>query len=199
MKPESQSTSPNKPPHRKPHGPYAFPLVGALYTYLENPLDFAMKQYRRFGEVVGVDIMGIRGAVLHGPEANRYILVDAVDNFLVAPLIDKVHARWIVGDGLLFIDDPRHKRERRLVMPAFHRKRIEEYQTVMRDTTKEVLDTWRPGKLLNIAHEMHRVALIVVGRTLFDMELGGDAHELGDAVATVVATVGNPFNIALGH
>ena len=189
----------DKTPYRKPRGPFAFPLVGALYTYLENPLDFAIRQYERFGEVVGVDIMGIRGVVLHGPEANRYILVDAVDNFLVAPLIDKVHARWIVGDGLLFIDDPRHKRERRLVMPAFHRKRIEEYQAVMRDTTKEVLDGWRPGKVIDIAHEMHRLALIVVGRTLFNMELAGAAHELGDAVATVVATVGNPFNIALAQ
>lgn len=188
-----------KAPYKKPPGPYALPLVGALYTYLENPLDFALRQYKRFGEVVGVDIMGIRGVVLHGAEANRYILVDAVDNFLVAPLIDKVHARWIVGDGLLFIDDPRHKRERRLVLPAFHRKRIEEYQTIMRDTTREVLDTWRPGKVLDIAKEMHRLALIVVGRTLFDMELAGDAHELGDAVATVVATVGNPFNIALAQ
>ena len=86
-------------PHKKPPGPYALPLVGALYTYLENPLDFALRQYKRFGEVVGVDIMRIRGAVLHGADANRYILVDAVDNFLVAPLIDKVHARWIVGDA----------------------------------------------------------------------------------------------------
>ena len=62
-----------------------------------------------------------------------------------------------------------------------------------------MLDTWKPGKVLDIAKEMHRLALIVVGRTLFDMELAGDAHELGDAVATVVATVGNPFNIALAQ
>ena len=63
--------------------------------------------------MVRIDILGLKGVVLHGAEANKYVLVDGVDNLLVAPLIDRVHARWIVGEGLLFIDDPRHKRERR--------------------------------------------------------------------------------------
>ena len=72
---------------------------------MTNPLDYAETQYRRFGEVVRVDILGIQGAVLHGAEANKYILVDGVDNFLVEPLIDKVRARWtlVMGFCLLMI------------------------------------------------------------------------------------------------
>ncbi len=188
-----------KQTYHQPPGPFAVPFIGTLYSYLNNPLDYALRQYRRFGEVVRIDILGIQGAALHGPEANRYILVDAVDNFLVAPLIDKVRARWIVGDGVLFIDDPRHKRERKLMLPAFHRKRIEEYQDTMREVTTQLLDSWRPGVTIDIAREMHRLALIIAGRTLFNVDLAGSARDLGPAVATVVEAVSNPFNIALAQ
>jgi cytochrome P450 len=184
---------------RIPPGPPGLPFLGVVHSLWLNSLDFSLGNYLKYGDVVRIDLMGLTGAVLHGAEANKYILVDGVDNLLIAPLIDRVHARWIVGNGLLFIDDPKHKRERRLIMPAFHRKRIEDYQTVMREATTQVLDRWRPGVTLDIAHEMHRLALIIAGRTLFSMDLANSASELGPAVATVVEAVSNPFNIGLAQ
>lgn len=188
-----------KSKNKTPPGPPGLPLLGVVQSLWTNSLDFSLKNYRRYGDVVRIDLLGLKGAVLHGAEANRYILVDGVDNLLVAPLIDKVHARWIVGEGLLFIDDPRHKRERRLILPAFHRKRIEEYQRVMREATTQALDRWKPGVELDIAREMHRLALVIAGRTLFNMDLSDSANALGPAVATVVEAVSDPFNIGLAQ
>ncbi|MEO8286866.1 MAG: cytochrome P450 [Chloroflexota bacterium] len=184
---------------RIPPGPTGLPLLGAVNAFWHNSLDFSLENYRRYGDVVRIDVLGLKGAILHGAAANRYILVDAVDNFLVAPLIDRVRARWIVGEGLLFIDDPKHKRERRLIMPAFHRKRIDDYQRVMSAATDQMLAGWRPGVTIDIAHEMHRLALIIAGRTLFNMDLANSANELGPAVATVVEAVSDPLNIALAQ
>ncbi len=187
------------PQKRVPPGPPALPVVGVVHSLWVNSLDFSLLNYHRYGDVVRIDLFGLTGAVLHGAEANRYILVDGVDNFLIAPLIDRVHARWIVGNGLLFIDDPKHKRERRLIMPAFHRKRIEDYQRVMREATTQVLDRWKPGVELDIAREMHRLALIIAGRTLFSMDLADSANDLGPAVATVVSAISDPFHIGLAQ
>ncbi|MEO6458384.1 MAG: cytochrome P450, partial [Chloroflexia bacterium] len=187
------------PKRKLPPGPPGLPLVGAVFSYMHNPVDFMMDNYRRYGEVVRIDLLGIKGAALHGAAANRYILVDGVDNFLVEPLIERVHARWIVGRGVLFIDDPEHKQQRRLMMPAFHRKRIEEYQRTMRETTEQRLARWKPGATIDIAREMHQLALVIAGRTLFSMDLAGNSRELGKAVATLVTTVTNPLNIALAQ
>src|SRR5436190_8748588 len=170
---------------RVPPGPPALPWAGVVQSLWTNSLDFSINNYHKYGDVVRIDLFGLTGAVLHGAEANRFILVDRADNFLIAPLIDRVHARWIVGEGLLFIDDPRHKRERRLIMPSFHRKRIEDYQRVMREATAQVMDRWTPGVALDIAGEMHRLALIIAGRTLFNMDLADSANELGPAVSAV--------------
>jgi cytochrome P450 len=182
-----------------PPGPPGLPVVGQVFSYMYNPVDFMIDNYRRYGDVIRINLFGLTGAALHGAAANRYILVDAVDNFLVAPMVDRVRARWIVGHGLLFIDDPSHKRERRLIMPAFHRKRIEQYQQVMVETTRQMLDRWKIGKRLDVAAEMHQLALVIAGRTLFSMDLGGSSRELGHAVAAVIKAVSNPLNIGLAQ
>lgn len=184
---------------RIPPGPPALPLLGNIVSFVRNPLDFMLENYRRYGDVIRIDLLGIKGAALHGADANRFVLVDNAANFLVEPLIDRVRARWIVGHGLLFIDDPEHKIQRRLVMPAFHRKRIEQYSEVMRRSTEEMLGEWRPGQVLDIGKQMHHLALVIAGRALFSMDLGGSAHELGESVATIVKVVSNPLNIGLAQ
>lgn len=108
--------------NKQPPGPPGLPIVGSLVPYLRDQPRFLMESYRRYGPVVRFQFLGLKGAILCGAEANRYILVGAVNNFLVSPIIDRYRARWIVGEGLLFIDDPTHVQHRRLLMPTMHRQ-----------------------------------------------------------------------------
>jgi cytochrome P450 len=183
----------------QPPGPTGLPFFGTLIPNLRYPIRTAMRNYRRYGNVVRINFMGFHGAVLHGAAANRFILVDGLDHFVVEPLYERAGAKWLIGEGVLFIDDPAHRQQRKLIMPAFHRKRIEEYQRIMRDATTQVLSEWTPGAPLNIAAEMRRLALIVVGRALFNRDLAGAAQTLGDAVAVLVQTVNDPFRIAFAR
>ncbi len=182
-----------------PPGAAGLPFLGTLVPNLRYPIRTAMRNYRTYGDVVRINFMGFHGAVLHGAAANRFILVDGLDHFAVEPLYERARATWLVGRGVLFIDDPAHRQQRKLIMPAFHRKRIEEYQRIMREATEQVLGEWTPGKPLDIAGEMRRLALIVVGRALFNRDLAGAAQALGDAVAVLVQTVNDPFRIAFAR
>jgi cytochrome P450 len=107
-----------------PPGPAGLPLLDSVFPWLRDQPGFLLETYRRYGEVVRFEFLGFHGALLHGAEANRYILIDAVDNFQVCPVIDRARARWIVGQGILFIDEPEHRQQRRLMLPSMHRKRI---------------------------------------------------------------------------
>jgi cytochrome P450 len=175
------------------------PVFGNLLSSMRDPLGFPLRNYRRYGPVLRVHLLSLRGVALYGAEANRYILVDAADNFVVEPLFDRVGARWLVGEGLLFIDDPAHRHDRRLILPAFHRRRLEEYQAVMREVTAATLDRWRPGAEIDIAREMRELALVVAGRALFNRDLGGAARELGEAVGVLVTTVSDALHVALSR
>src|SRR5215212_7812840 len=92
-----------------PPGPPALPIVGSLIPYLRDQPRFLREAYYRYGPTIGFHFLTLHGAIMCGAEANRYILVDAADNFLVSPIIDNAKARWIVGGGLLFIDEPEHR------------------------------------------------------------------------------------------
>ncbi len=148
-----------------PPGPTGLPLFGSVFPWMRDQPRFLLDTYGRYGEVVRFQFLGFRGAILHGAEANRYILVDAVDNFLVGPVIDRARARWIVGQGVLFIDEPLHHEQRRLILPSMHRKRIAAYQQTMREVTTQILDRWQSGEVINIANEMDDLALIIEGHT----------------------------------
>jgi cytochrome P450 len=178
-----------------PPGAPGLPYFGDLRPLLADPIAHVMRNYRRYGEVVRVNFMGYEGAALHGAAANRYILLDAVENFLVGPLVDVAGARWLLGEGVLFIDEPAHRRARRLIMPAFHRKRLDGYQQIMAESTVEAIAHWKPGAEFDIAHEMHRLALTIVGRTLLSRDLSGASADLGRAVARLVATASNPVRL----
>jgi len=182
-----------------PPGPADLPVLGSVVPWLHDQPRFLLETYRRYGDVVRFHFLGFRGAILHGAGANRYILADAVENFLVAPVIDRARARWIVGEGVLFIDNPAHRQQRRLIMPSMHRKRIEVYQQVMREVSTQILDRWTPGVEIDIASEMDDLALIIEGRTLFSMDFSGAEHELSDSVTVVTQTMNDAFRLAFAQ
>src|SRR5436853_2912421 len=186
-------------PKKFPPGPIGLPVLGSVVPWMRDLPEFLLETYRRYGNIVRFHFLGFRGAILHGAEANRYILVDAVENFQVGPVIDRAHARWIVGQGVLFIDDPLHRQQRRLIMPSMHRKRMEGYQQVMREVTTQILDRWTPGVEVDIASEMDDLALIIEGRTLFSMDFSGAVHDLSDAVTVVTQTMNDAFRLTLAQ
>src|ERR1700694_2055645 len=180
-------------------GPAGFPLLGSVFPWLRNQPRFLLETYRRYGQVMRFQCLVFHGAILHGAEANRYILIDAVDNFQVGPVIDRARARWIVGQGVLFIDEPLHRQQRRLILPSMHRKRIETYQQVMGEVTTQILDRWQPGVVIDVASEMDDLALIIEGQTLFSLELSGSEQALSKAVTVVTQTMNDALRIALAQ
>src|SRR5947209_6330114 len=182
-----------------PPGPTGLPVLGSVIPWLRDQPRFLLETYRCYGDVVRFQFLGFRGAILHGAAANRYILIDAVENFLVGPVIDRARARWIVGRGILFIDEPEHTQQRRLILPSMHRKRIEAYQQVMCEVTAQILDRWKPGVEINVAKEMDDLALIIEGCTLFNMDFSGTEHALSDAVTVVTQTMNDALRIAFAQ
>ena len=67
-------------------------------------------------------------------------------------------------------------RQRRLVQPAFHTRRFDNYAQATVDCTHRMLDRWTAGQSMDIADEMTHLTLHIIGRTLFDIELESDAR-----------------------
>ncbi len=118
------------------------------------------------------------------PELVAEVLIEKAEDFEKGPVL-KMFSRPLLGDGLLNSEGEQHLQRRRLVAPAFAHQRVSKYAAVMREDAAAAQAAWRDGQPLDIAQEMMRLTLGIVGRTLFDVDLLDRADTLGADVTTL--------------
>jgi cytochrome P450 len=167
-----------------PPGPEGLPLVGNLLQFRRAPLTFVTAVQRAYGDVATVRILSREMVMFFRPEHAQFFLVDHARAFAAGA--DRDVMKRFLGEGLLTTDDPVHRRQRRLVQPAFHKKRVEGYAAIMTRHTLEMLDTWRTGAELDIARALQELTLRIVVEALFDLDLRAQGTELSGLFSQVV-------------
>src|SRR3954469_1221123 len=146
-------------------------------TYLRDPLGYMTSLRDRFGNTVYVPFPGGHGFVfVSEPALIRRILVDESHSFVKGRALRA--ARRLLGDGLLTSEGADHLRRRRLIQPVFHRTLIERYGEAMVGAAERTAQRWRDGATVDANAEMTRLALEIVGRTIFDADVESEAPEI---------------------
>jgi cytochrome P450 len=122
--------------------------------------------------------------LLTHPQQVKDVLVTQQRNFRKGRGLER--ARKLLGDGLLTSEGETHLRQRRLIQPAFHRERIASYGTVMTDCAVRARDRWPDGGTVDVAEEMMRLTLGIVGLTLFAADVEAQARSVGEALTAVL-------------
>jgi cytochrome P450 len=91
-----------------------------------------------------------------------------------------------LGSGLLSSDGEAWRRRRRLAQPAFHKDRIAAYGAVMVAYAQRTLADWRDGEVRDLHEEMMQITYEIVGKTLFDADVGDRAADVRDALAVTL-------------
>jgi Cytochrome P450 len=98
--------------------------------------------------------------------------------------------KLLLGDGLLTTDGDVHRRQRRLVQPAFHRQRVESYGDTMAQRAEELAGRWRDGSTVDVLAEMMGLTLVIVANTLFGATVDDEVEEIGSALTAVFEMFG---------
>jgi cytochrome P450 len=167
-----------------PPGPRSIIPFRFLRDMQRNPIPFLTAMARDYGDVAQFSVGPQTIVFFNHPDSIRDLLVTQHRSFHKSRVLQR--AKVILGEGLLTSEGEFHKRQRRLTQPAFHRERITAYGEVMIDRAARMRERWRDGQTLDIHHEMMRVTLSVVAKTLFDAEVEGEADEIGEALTTLV-------------
>src|SRR5579884_1191888 len=126
-----------------PPGPGKLPYLGNLLELRQDPLRYFQQMQRTYGDMATIHFGKTPVVLLFRPEYVRYVLVEHPRSFVNStfaggPNDDSSAA----NEGLLTINGEKHRQQRRAVQPAFHRKRVEGYATIMQEYTQELLDSW---------------------------------------------------------
>lgn len=171
-----------------PPGPSRSPHLWQLGALRRDPLNF-LANLRRHGEVahVTVRVLGmtlVRIILVQDPALIKRILVDD-DAFFEKPRALK-KLKVLLGEGLLTSEGEHHRRQRRLMQPAFHRDAILRYAPTMVECAAQAEARWQDGAHLDMAAELMHITLAIAGHTLFGVDVTAEADEIGGALSTLM-------------
>jgi cytochrome P450 len=144
-------------------------------------LEFAARVARDYGDFTFVRVGWVRLYFVNRPELIREVLTTKVRSF--RKLGRQMRAlRKIEGDGLVASDGQTWARHRPVVQGSFHARHFQRYARVIVDYTRRRLESWSPGASFDLAAEMNELALEIIAKLVFDVDLSGEAARLRDAV-----------------
>lgn len=122
--------------------------------------------------------------VMHEPEFIREILINQADKFIKERTQRRM--KILLGNGLITSEGDFHRRQRRIVAPAFHRQRIQAYGAVMVDRALAMREEWQPGQEIGALAEMMRLTLQIVARTLLNTDVTAEVRRINDEVNAIM-------------
>ena len=175
-----------------PPGPRSRIPFRYLRTLQRDPIPFFQKLAEEYGDASQFHVGPQQIFFFNHPDLIRELLVTQHRSFHKSRVLQR--SKIIFGEGLLTSEEEVHRRQRRLVQPAFHRERIGRYAEVMIERAARL--GWGDGEVLDVHQEMMRLTLSVVAKTLFDAEVDQEADEIGAALTSLVdlfPTLMNPI------
>ncbi|MEV6025883.1 cytochrome P450 [Streptomyces sp. NPDC052036] len=158
--------------------------MGHGISLFRRPLAF-LNSLPAYGDVVEIRLGPQRAWLACHPELVHRVLMDARTFDKGGPQYDRL--RPLMGNSLVTSAHAEHRRQRRLLQPAFHPSRIADYTQIMAEEAAAVCRTWRPGERVDVSAAMLALTTRVTSRVLFSDSLdAATVAEMRDCLAALV-------------
>lgn len=158
---------------------------------VRDPYGALVEMHAAYGNVFAVGRGPLRFVYLAGAEAHR-------DLFALGPPDVSWHDAFAVlipvdGETAIVVSDGAdHARRRRIVQPAFGRRRLDDTITVMSDEARRTFATWTAGTTHHAYGELRPCIRRIVIRSLFGDDFAARGDELGEALEPAFEYINRP-------
>ena len=172
--------------------------LGLLKGLRDNPVATWTRWHFEQPIVHGKSVLG-RVAVVSDPAVIRHVLVENSANYDKGGLQRRMLGGGL-GTGLLLAEGQDWKAQRRALAPLFSPRHVEGFKRAMVEVAREMAERWsglRDGRRIDVAAEMARVTLRVLGRTVFSEAMNGPEDQFARTVSRYLEAVGkvDPLDI----
>ena len=173
-------------------GEYRFPpgLAHNLIWYAfrkfrpQDPIYLFEHLVKEYGSVAHYRIGPEDIVFVNDPELIREVLIVQNDNFVKERTVQR--SKMLLGDGMITAEGAKHRDQRRIAQPAFHRRRITAYAETMVSEAIKLREQWQDGAQLDVSQQMMALSLEIVSQNLFGVKLGGEVHEITAAINQIM-------------
>jgi cytochrome P450 len=169
------------------------PTVSVARRYFANRATFLSELREEFGPLVYFRLGFFHIYLVSDPEDVRRVMTDRDSR---KTWITKMLLSPVIGKGLLLSEGELYRRQRRLIQPAFHRKRVEIYGRVAVESATDWANCLQDGSLIQLDEEMMGLTLDVVGRSLFGSAMGEESRRVARSLDSFYGMV--DWAVALG-
>lgn len=169
---------------RRAPGPGGSVLFGALSSFKKDTLKLLVELQRRYGGIVRTKMGPYLVHQVTAPEHVKHVLQSNSGNYARGRFYQGF--KLFFGHGMLTTDGAEWKTRRAVSQPFFLRARLRAGAPAITDTVNELLDSWsgpaERGEPVDITDDMMRLAMGVLGRLLYGVDLRVYADRLLPAV-----------------
>lgn len=178
---------------------YHFPPLANPLIYLFSARQFIMNPFpvldgalKRLGTTYTFFMGGVEKAVLTiDPIAAKHVLQKNHRAYEKSAIVTDLLAKY-TGHGLLTATGDRWLKQRRLIQPGFHKKRIEALQHLMQTEIDQCMARWKEfeNQQIDAYPEMNHLTFRIIAKALFSSSLiENDLDELSELITTIQAHV----------
>jgi cytochrome P450 len=173
-------------------GEYRFPpgLEHNLIWYAfrkfrpQDPIHLFEHLVKEYGPVAHYRIGPEDIVFVNDPELIREVLIVKNDNFIKERTVQR--SKMLLGDGMITAEGAKHREQRRIAQPLFHRRRITAYAETMVSETIRAREQWRDSGQIDVSQHMMALSLEIVSQTFFGAKLGREVHEITTAINQIM-------------
>lgn len=173
-------------------------VIGMLNQIRQDALSLIRGYQQQYGDLFVLQVQGKKLYFTTDAEIIHEVLVKQADKFkkdddYTDP--ERGLARFL-GSGLLTSNGDFWKRQRKLVAPALHARRIEAYAQTMTDYTTARIASWRDGEMRDIAREMNAITIRIVAKSLFNTEVESEIATVAEVMSAIQEKfMGSPLDL----
>lgn len=162
------------------------PILGNLREFRADRAEMQLRLAREYPEAARLRFGVVRALLIQSPALAYEVLATKNASFTKTPGLT-TFLKPMLGTGLLTSEGEYHGTQRKLIAPAFAYRRVAAYASTMAERAEKV--EIREGKTVDVADELMRLTLKIVGKTLFNVEVAEEADTFGSAVTIAMENV----------
>lgn len=153
-------------------------------AFRKDPLRFLLNTHT-LGDIVAINPHSRNTSyIIHSREAVKQILTIKEEYFekgSSARTLGKT-----LGNGVLTSEGEEHRQQRKMMQPAFHKRKIEGYAETVTSMTQDLTGSWKSGETRPIHEDMMNLTLRIIVKTMFGAELSKATNHITKAVSDII-------------
>ena len=155
----------------------SLPLLGSLPFFLRDPFHYLAESRKKYGEIYEFGLGPSKVVFLNHPRHGQHVLRDNGRNYSKG---DKMWdaLRELLGNGLVVSEGDFWRRQRRMMQPHFHRRRLAVLAERMMDAIESEIDKWpEESSEFDFFKAVTGITVNVIVRSMFGMGLSAEDRD----------------------